>query len=207
MIVRGRRWEKTSLGSYLCVLHPTSQLMPWLHFTTLPVLRGKEDFRSMEAQTISQQRLTRIFRVAHLFTGNPKGSKRAVLLLNTAHLSLWVKPQESRVGPPHRKCALQCDLSTTCQDHNGVLTPLLGACCGLHLLSTQGRNALGNLQICPNPDSWRFSLSKLTALADALALTFHLSLGMCLSADAFPRRVSASLVQTLPNHPQRCNNP
>lgn len=122
MILRGRRWEKTSLASYFCVLCPISQLTPRLHFSTLPVLRGKGDFRSMEAQTISQQRLTRIFRVTDLFTGNPRGSKRAVLLLNTAHLSLWVKPQESRAGAPHRKHTLQCDLSTACQDHSGVLT-------------------------------------------------------------------------------------
>lgn len=122
MIVGGRRWEKTSLESYSCVLRPTSQLTPWLHFSTLPVLRGKGDFRSMKAQAISQQRLTRIFRVADLFTGNPRGGKRTVLLLNTARLSLWVKPQESRVGAPHRKRTLQCDLSSACQDHSGVLT-------------------------------------------------------------------------------------
>lgn len=122
MIVGGRRWEKASLESYCCVLRPTSQLMPWLHFCILPVLRGKGDFRSMKTQAISLQHLTRIFRVADLFTGNPRGGKRAILLLNTARLSLWVKLQESRVGAPHRKLTLQCDLSTACQDHSGVLT-------------------------------------------------------------------------------------
>lgn len=48
----------------------------------------------------------------------------------------------------------------------------------------------------------RSSLSKLTALVD-LALKFHLSLGICLFAVAFPPSVRASSVQPPPNCPQR----